>query len=87
MHRLIRLEGSLHGKTGFRKTKVSGSLESFDPLKEAIAFNRGEVRVRVKEAPEFRVGDSIYGPYSDEEVELPTAAAVLLICKGLAHVV
>lgn len=87
VHRLIRLEGSLHGKTGFRKTKVSGSLESFDPLKEAIAFNRGEVRVRVKEAPEFRVGDSIYGPYSDEEVELPTAAAVLLICKGLAHVV
>ena len=87
VHRLIRLEGTLHSKTGFRKVKVLKALESFDPLKEAVVFKRGEVRVHVYESPDFRVGDSVFGPYSDVDVELPISAAVLLICKGLAHII
>ena len=89
VHRLMRLEGSLHGKTGLRKVEVPISrLEVFDPLKEAVAFRRGEVAVRILEDTlEFRVGEDIYGPYTaGMRVELPTAAAVLLLCKGFAEV-
>lgn len=87
IHRLIRLEGTLHSKTGFRKVKVLGDIEDFDPLKEAVVFKSGEVKVHVYNSPEFRVGDSIFGPYNEIDVELPTSAAVLLICKGLAYVI
>jgi hypothetical protein len=57
-------------------------LKDFDPFSDAIAFE-GELTVRVAEAPALRVGKDAYGPYVKEDVRLPTAAAMLLICKGL----
>lgn len=87
IHRLIRLNGSLHGKTGFRKIEVpQNGIEGFDPLKEAIAFRKGTITVAISEAPELRVGEEIYGPFKECKVELPTAVAVLLLCKGAAEV-
>jgi DNA primase small subunit len=87
IHRLIRLTNTLHGKTGLKKTLVSASdIERFDPLKEAVAFKEGEISVVVLEAPEFRLGDERYGPYKNDGVELPTAAALFLLCKGAAQV-
>ncbi len=87
IHRLIRLAGSLHGKTGFMKTHVPfNRLDKFDPLREAIAFKDGEAVVDIVETPEFRIGDTVYGPFkNDPQVELPTAAAVFLLCKGVAQ--
>jgi DNA primase small subunit len=88
IHRLIRLSGTLHGKTGLRKVEFPiEDLEGFDPFREAVAFKEGEVRVFVSGAPEFRLGGNVFGPYKSQTVELPTAAAVLLICKGRAEVV
>jgi len=87
IHRLIRLTNTLHGKTGLKKIRVSASdIERFDPLKEAIAFKEGKIGLVVSEAPEFRLGDERYGPYKNVEVELPTAAALFLLCKGAAQV-
>jgi DNA primase small subunit len=87
IHRLIRLAGTLHGKTGLRKVEFPvKNFEDFDPFKEAVAFKQGEVKVFVSDAPEFRLGGSVFGPYRSQAVELPTAAAVLLICKGRAEV-
>lgn len=89
IHRLIRLTGSLHGKTGFLKVEAPlSSLDKFDPLKEAVAFKEGQVVVDVVEAPRFRIGDTLHGPFkNDSRVELPTAAALFLLCKGVAKVV
>jgi DNA primase small subunit len=88
IHRLIRLAGTLHGKTGLKKAEVSiSNIEEFDPFKSAIAFRKGTVTVFVSNAPEFRLSDEIFGPYKNQKVELPTAAAVLLICKNRAEVV
>lgn len=88
VHRLIRLTDSLHGKTGLRKVWVPlESLEGFDPFKSAVAFKKGTVWVSVSEAPQFRLEDETYGPFKEQRVELPTAAALLLLCKGLAEVV
>ncbi len=86
-HRLIRMNGTLHGKTGLKKVEFSAkNLEDFDPFKEAVAFKEGAVKVFVSDAPEFRLGGNVLGPYKNQTVELPTAAAVLLICKGRAEV-
>jgi DNA primase small subunit len=88
-HRLIRLAGSLHGKTGLMKAEASlSSFDEFDPLKEAVAFKDGQMTVDVTEAPEFRIGDSIYGPFKNAtRVELPTAAALFLCCRDAARVI
>jgi DNA primase small subunit len=87
IHRLVRLPNTLHGKTGFKKVEFSISqIDDFDPLKEAIAFKKGTVKVFVYNSPQFRVREETFGPYKNVRVELPTAAAVLLICKGKAEV-
>jgi hypothetical protein len=82
---LIRLADTLHGKTGLKKVVVPISdLDEFDPLKSAVAFKGGAVRLVVSEAPEFRLGEDTYGPFKNSEAELPTAAALFLLCKGAA---
>ena len=88
VNRLIRLLNSLHGKTGLKKVEFpAADIEDFDPLKNAVAFKSGEVTVHVSTAPQFRVKDEIYGPFEKQKVELPTAAALMLLCKGIAKVV
>ncbi len=87
IHRLIRMNGTLHGKTGLKKIEFPAKkLQDFDPFCEAVAFKRGEVKVLVSEVPEFKLGGETLGPYKNETKELPIAAAVMLICKGRAKV-
>ncbi|MEM2995036.1 MAG: DNA primase small subunit PriS, partial [Candidatus Bathyarchaeia archaeon] len=87
-HRLIRLVDTLHGRTGLKKVELPVSkIEDFDPFKSAVAFKKGTATVFVSDAPEFGLGDEIFGPYKNQRVELPMAAAVLLICRGRAEVV
>jgi len=88
VHRLIRLANTLHGETGFLKIEVPiHEIEGFDPFKDAVAFKSGMVAVDVSNAPQFRLGDNVYGPYSNQKIELPTATAMLLLCKGAAKIV
>lgn len=88
VHRLIRLANTLHGKTGLKKIEVPiTGIEQFDPLKSAVAFKEGTVTILVSDAPQFRLGSETYGPYKEERIELPTAAALMLLCKGAAKVV
>jgi DNA primase small subunit len=88
IHRLIRLTGTLHNKTGMKKVEFPAStIRRFDPFTSAIAFKEGTTTICVSKAPEFRLGNETYGPYDNEEVKLPTAAAMLLICKNRAEVI
>ncbi|MGC8939239.1 MAG: DNA primase small subunit domain-containing protein [Candidatus Bathyarchaeia archaeon] len=88
VHRLIRLSDTLNGKTGFKKVEFPVSaIDSFDPFKMAVAFKEGFVNVKVYDAPKFRLGEETFGPYKNQRVELPTAAAVLLICRNRAEVI
>jgi len=87
-HRLIRLADTLNSKTGFKKVEFPVSaIDDFDPFKMAVAFKGGFVDVKVYDSPSFRIGEETFGPYKNQRVELPTAAAVLLICKNRAEVV
>jgi DNA primase small subunit len=84
IHRLIRMPETLNGKTGLRASLVAlDKLEEFDPFSEPVVFE-GRQKVHVEDAPELRIRDQHFGPYVDENVELPMAAAVLLIAKGVA---
>ncbi|MGE5575493.1 MAG: DNA primase small subunit domain-containing protein [Ignavibacteria bacterium] len=88
IHRLIRMNGTLHGKTGLKKVEFPAkNLQDFDPFTGAVAFKKGEVKVLVFDAPEFRLSGESLGPYKNQTVELPTAAAVMLICKRRAEMV
>ena len=88
IHRLIRLPNTLHGKTGLLKTSFpTDDIERFDPLKSAIALKSGEVTILVDRSPKFRLGEESFGPYEDQKVELPMAAAVFLLCKDAARMV
>lgn len=84
VHRLIRMPGTLNGKTGLKATVVKlDRLEEFDPFYEPVVFE-GTQKVEITEAPELRLRGQTFGPYADEKVELPLAAAVLLVAKGVA---
>lgn len=84
IHRLIRLPATLHGKTGLKTTMLKlDQIETFDPFDEPVVF-QGNQKVYVRESPEIRIRDRIYGPFMDERVDLPLAAAILLIAKGVA---
>jgi DNA primase small subunit len=87
IHRLIRMNGTLHGKTGLLKLEFPAhQLDDFDPLTKAVAFKKGTTRVLVSDVPEFRLNGATWGPYKNVKVVLPTAAAVMLILKGRAEV-
>ena len=87
IHRLIRLPNTLHGKTGWQcQTIPIDSLPDYDPLASALAFPSGETRLYVRDAPKIRIGDTEYGPYRDEAVTVPMAAAMFLLCKKGARV-
>ncbi|MEJ5292964.1 MAG: DNA primase small subunit PriS [Candidatus Methanosuratincola sp.] len=84
--RLIRCPNSLHGKSGLRTLRVDYSgIDSFDPLKEAVAFRHGSIRIYVKEAPRVRIGDEELGPLKDRTLEVPLALGLYLICRGAAE--
>jgi len=87
VHRLIRLANTLHGETGLKKIEMHvNDIEGFDPFNNAIAFSHGIITVDVVDAPQFMMEDRVYGPYRNQRVELPTAAAMLLLCKGAAKI-
>ena len=87
LRRLIRLPNTLHGKTGWLSQAVPiDDLADHDPLSDAVAFTEGTERVHVGRAPEIRIGDESYGPFEDERVELPLAAAMFLLCRKVARV-
>jgi len=43
------------------------------------------MKVKVKESPNFRLQDERFGTYHDETISLPSAAAMLLLCKHRAE--
>ncbi|AKG91516.1 DNA primase small subunit [Geoglobus ahangari] len=82
--RLIRLPGSLHGKTSLRVTPLSrDEVEGFDPFEDAVAFGDEGVRVRVKTGVRFRLMGEEFR-LSRGKHTLPEFAALYLICRNVA---
>ena len=87
IRRVIRLIGSINGKTGFSVTEVTrDGLDTFNPFNDAVAFNEGTMKVRFHkgDAPPITINDENYGSFKQGTVELPTAVAVFVLGKEVA---
>ncbi|MGC8586494.1 MAG: DNA primase catalytic subunit PriS [Candidatus Micrarchaeia archaeon] len=86
MHHIIRLPDTIHGDTGLIAKKVGSinDLENFDPMKSAIAFKEGMLKVKTAKVPKFHMNNQEFGPYESNTVELPTYAAMYLLLKRVA---
>lgn len=83
--RLIRLPGSLHGKSGMKVTALSiNELETFEPLNDAVVF--GDKSVKIKVIKPFAVQMKGKDLMVEEGIqEVPEYAAVYLMCRGVAE--
>jgi DNA primase small subunit len=85
--RLIRLPGSLHGKSGLRVTPLSrDELTPFDPLRDAIPaqFNDEPVMVTMRKDEDLVFRDERYRLSGPETV--PECLAVFLIGRKMADI-
>ena len=85
IHRIFRMPGTLHGNSGLLKMRVH-DLGSFQPEYDPVVLGEDQVTVAVQGAPAFSLRGRAFGPYSEEEPDIPTYAAVYLMTKGLAKV-
>lgn len=82
--RLIRLPGSLHGKSGLKVVPLElDEVRGFDPLTQAVAFSMEPVRLRVEKPATVDVGGVQLDLPPGEHV-VPEAAAVMLVARGAA---
>ena len=83
--RLIRLPGSIHGKSGLRVTPLSrAELTDFDPMSMAVPseYSDEPVTVTMKRDYDLRMKDQHFK--LSGTVDVPEYAAVFLIGKKLA---
>ncbi len=85
IHRIFRMPGTLHGNSGLLKMRVH-DLDGFRPEYDPVVLGDEEVTISVQGSPVFSLKGRTFGPYSSEEPELPTYAAVYLMTKGLGRV-
>jgi DNA primase small subunit len=84
--RLIRMQDSLHGKSGLRVVTVPiDDLDDFEPLRDALAFDDASTKIKLKSDAEFDIGDEHY-TLAEGDCELPKYAAIYLMCRGLADI-
>ncbi|WP_321430389.1 DNA primase catalytic subunit PriS [uncultured Methanolobus sp.] len=83
--RLIRLPGSLHGKSGMKVTALSiDELETFEPLNDAVVFSDKSEKIKVIKP--FAVQMKGKDLMVEEGVqEVPEYAAIYLMCRGVAE--
>jgi len=83
--RIIRLPGSVHGKTGLRVTPITREqLTNFDPLQDAVPFSYSDdpVKVTIKKVYEFDMKGEHFS--LSGETEIPEFAAVFLVGRRVA---
>jgi len=85
IRRLIRCPGSLHGGSGFRVTPLNlKSLESFEPLMDAVVFGDETVPVEITRPFSTEIRGESY-KLDVGRTEMPACAAVFLMARGVAE--
>ncbi|MCX6801313.1 MAG: hypothetical protein NTZ73_03940 [Candidatus Diapherotrites archaeon] len=89
LHKIIRVPETLHGETGFCAKRIPvGELKKFDPFTDPVVFadenlfGSGLVKVFISKAPRFSLCGQSFGPFENEESEVPLFCAIYLIGKG-----
>ena len=82
--RLIRLPGSLHGKTGLRVTNVDvDNLHEFNPLRDAVVFGENGIKVVVEKPLSIEMMENKFKIERGVR-EVPEYLAVFLVARGFA---
>ncbi|MDP8012075.1 MAG: DNA primase catalytic subunit PriS [Thermoplasmata archaeon] len=84
IHRLIRLPGSLHGKTGLKVTPVPlENFDLFDPLNDAVVkeFFQKDIKVIIKKDFSIKILDQKF-TYKQGEDIMPEGLALFGILRG-----
>lgn len=86
LNKIVRVAETLHGETGLVSREVAlGSLKEFNPFDDAVAFQGKEtVRVFISKAPSIYLAGQRFGPFAEQETELPLNAAIFLLARGAA---
>jgi len=85
IHRIFRLGGSINSKSGLSKI-LCKDLDTFDPYSDACFIDEQKVEVLADCPVQFKLKNSVFGPFNNEKISVPKYAAVYLICKNLAVV-
>lgn len=86
--RLIRLPGSLHGKSGlFVKVLRRDELDGFDPLRDAVAFSMDPVPFTARKDQEATLGGQRVAVKAGEKTLVPEAHAVFWCARQSGTVV
>lgn len=86
--KIIRVPDTIHGSTGLAAKEFEREkLKEFNPLKESIIFSTNPLKVFVKSAPKFFLGGENFGPFREQETELPEFAAIYLMARNSAELV
>ena len=82
--RLIRLPGSLHGKTGLRVTKVEiDDIENFLPLRDAVVFGDDEIKLKLTKPLSIKMMENEF-KLEKGIVRVPEYLAVFLMARKMA---
>jgi DNA primase small subunit len=84
VNRLIRLPGSLHGKSSLRVIPLAlDDVAAFDPLVDAVVFGDEPLTVVLKKDLKFEIKGQSYDLKAGE-AKLPEHAAIFLMARGEA---
>ncbi len=85
--KLIRVPNSIHGETGLIAKVVAGSLDAFEPLKDALLPMNGTATIRMMEyVPELELAVQTQQALKiGQHLDLNRAYALFLILKGSAE--
>ena len=84
--RLIRLPGSLHGKSSLRaKPLTVETFKDFDPLSDAVVFTSKPVKICPLRDSAITLRGERYSIAKDEIEALPEFAALYFLCRGAAE--
>ena len=85
--KLIRVPNSIHGSTGLIAKKID-RIEKFDPLKDALAFEKEKVNIEgIHEVQDFEFGGESVELKKGEKKEVGESLGLFLTLKGAANLV
>ena len=84
--RLIRLPGSLHGKSSLRvKPLTVESFKAFNPLVDAVVFGNKPIEVQATRGSSIKLKGEQYKLAEGEIAQLPEHVALYFLCRGAAE--
>jgi len=89
IYKIVRVPETLHGGTGFISTDLTiEELKKFNPFDDALAFSKeATVKVFINRAPTIYLAGTSFGPFKEQQAELPLNSAIFLLGRGAASLV